>query len=299
MKSLHLGDVEILKLVEIDRLPVVPTTLLANITPEIIAANRDWLGANLYDAVADRLIVSHHSFVVRTPTLNILVDTCIGNHKSRASMPAWDQLDTPYLERLAAIGLHPDDIDIVMCTHLHADHVGWNTRLVDGRWVPTFAKARYLMSRTDFDYFDGLYRANPPTPVTRGAHQDSVLPIIEHGLAELVDATSGLDANLARFVSLEAAPGHSPGNLNISIRAGGQHACLCGDVIHHPIQCIEPTLGNPADANSAQAYRTRIALLERYADTDTAILTGHFPDPTAGRVLRHGAAFRFAFGLAA
>lgn len=295
MKAYTLGALEIYKLVEIDRMTVDGSWLLGNLTPEIVDEHRHWLGPNLVEPGSYRVHLSFHSYVIKTPTLNILVDTCNGNHKQRPSMPAWHELNTDYIERLARIGLTPDDIDVVMCTHLHADHVGWNTRLEDGRWVPTFRNARYLMSRRDFEVFDAMHRANPATPVNRGSFVDSVLPVVEQGLAVMVDPDDVVDAQLVGKVWLEGAPGHSPGNLNLWVRDGGGAACLCGDVIHHAIQCAVPELNSPADYNREQGIASRRALLEACADRDTLVLTGHFPDPTAGRVVSHGESFRFRF----
>lgn len=295
VRTQKVGDIEIHKLVEIGSLALEPESLFSNVTRDIIDANRPWLGDRLIEPGSHRLMIGYHSYVVRTPRRTILVDTCNGNQKRRPSMPAWHMLDTPYLERLAEFGLKPDDIDVVLCTHLHADHVGWNTRLVDGRWVPTFPRARYIISKIDFDFFSAKKRADPAALVNRGSWEDSVLPIIEHGLAVMVDSARPLADDLAEMLSVEPAPGHTPGNMNLHIRAGGRHACICGDVIHHAIQCAEPTLSNPADTDPALAYRTRLSLLETYADTDTLILTGHFPSPTAGHIVSHQGAFRFAF----
>lgn len=295
MKAQQLGSIEIHKLVEIERLAVDAPWLLGNITPDIIAENRDWLGPRLIEPGTDKLLLSFHSYVIRTPTLNILVDTCNGNHKQRPTMPAWHMLETPYLDRLKAIGLAPEDIDIVLCTHLHADHVGWNTRLEDGRWVPTFPNARYLMSKIDFEFFNALHQAGPEQPVNRGSFIDSVLPVVEHGKAVMVGPGDTVDADLSDDVWLEAAPGHSHGNMNIFVKSGGRQACLCGDVIHHAIQCAAPELSNPADIDKPLAHQTRRKLIERCADTDIAVLTGHFPDPTAGRIVSHGGTFRFLF----
>jgi glyoxylase-like metal-dependent hydrolase (beta-lactamase superfamily II) len=295
MKTYSIGGFEIHKLVEIDRMIVDGAWLLGNLTNEIMDQHRDWLGPNLVEPGSYRVFLSFHSYVIKTPTLNILVDTCNGNHKQRPSMPAWHELDTDYLERLAGIGLAPEDIDVVMCTHLHADHVGWNTRLADGRWVPTFPWARYLMSRRDFEVFDALHRAGPQTPVNRGSFLDSVLPVVEHGQAVFVDPEDVVDAQLVGKLWLEGAPGHSPGNLNLRVRDAGGSACLCGDVIHHAIQCAVPELNSPADYDRAQGIASRRRLLESCADNDTIVLTGHFPDPTAGRIVSHGDSFRFRF----
>lgn len=295
MKTYTLGSLEVHKLVEIDRLAVDGSWLLSNVSDEIIDQNREWLGPNMVEPGSYRVFISFHSYVIKTPTLNILVDTCNGNHKHRPSMPAWHQLNTDYLVRLANIGLAAEDIDIVMCTHLHADHVGWNTKLENGRWIPTFPNARYLMSRVDFEVFNAMHLGKPENPVNRGSFEDSVLPLVEHGLAIMVDPSDIVDAQLTGKVWLESAAGHSPGNLNLRIRDGGGNACLSGDVIHHAIQCAMPELSNFADYNRQEGVASRRALLESCADTDTLLLSGHFPDPTAGRIVSHGDSFRFLF----
>lgn len=295
MQPLRLGEIEIRKIVEIERMAVDPKWLFGNIEPHHVAENRDWLGPTFVEPGSDRLILSFHSYLIRTPRLNILVDTCNGNDKQRPSVPAWHMLDLPYLERLQAAGVSADEIDIVLCTHLHTDHVGWNTRLESGRWVPTFPNARYVMSRAEFDYFDALHRSGPPQPVNRGSFADSVLPVVESGRALMVDPGDIVDAEIADAVSLEDAAGHSPGGVNILLRSGGRLACLCGDAVHHPLQCTHPELGSPADYDPAMAVATRRRMFDRYADTDTLLLTGHFPDPTAGRIIGHGDGFRFRF----
>jgi glyoxylase-like metal-dependent hydrolase (beta-lactamase superfamily II) len=295
MRVQRFGELEVHKVVEIDRMAVDAEWLLSNITDEIVEENKAWLTPNLVEPGTNRLVISFHSYVIKTPQLNILVDTCNGNDKHRPSVPAWDRLNLPYLQRLKDVGLSPEDIDIVMCTHLHTDHVGWNTRLENGRWVPTFPRARYLMSRADFVYFDKLHRSNPSQPVNRGSFADSVLPVVESGLAEFVDPGDVVDARLTKGITLEDAAGHSPGNLNIVVRAGGREACMCGDVIHHPIQCAVPELSSSADYDGARAFAARRDLLARCADSGAALLAAHFPEPTAGRVVAHGDRFRFSF----
>jgi glyoxylase-like metal-dependent hydrolase (beta-lactamase superfamily II) len=295
MKTQTFGDIAVHKFAEIERMPVEAKWLLGNITPEILAANRGWLGPNLIEPETDKLILSFHSYVIQTPTLNILIDTCNGNDKPRPSMPAWHMMNSPYLARLKALGLAPEDIDIVMCTHLHTDHVGWNTRLENGRWVPTFPKARYIMSRAEYAYFDALHREDPSRPLNRGSFIDSVLPVVEHGRAMMVDVGDTVDAALTDRLWLESAVGHSPAGFNIFLKGGGRQACFCGDVMHHAIQCAVPELCSPADYDNALGVASRRALLEQCADTDTVMLTGHFPEPTAGRVVSHGDTFRFRF----
>src|SRR5258708_9567386 len=154
MRTAHLGPIEIAQAVEIGRMAVDPNFLLGNVTPEIIAQHLDWLGPRLVEPGTRRLLLSFHSYVIKTTRHTILVDSCVGNHKQRPSFPEWHLLDGPYLASLAARGVQPEEVDYVLCTHLHADHVGWNTRLVDGRWVPTFPRAKYVMAKTEFDHFN-------------------------------------------------------------------------------------------------------------------------------------------------
>jgi glyoxylase-like metal-dependent hydrolase (beta-lactamase superfamily II) len=292
MKTQKLGAIEISKVVEIPSLALQATWLMPDITPDILADGRTWLGPEFIDPTAEVVHLSFHSFVVKTPRHNIPVDTCCGNDKQRPSMPAWHLLNTPYLRELAALSLQPEDIDIVLCTHLHADHVGWNTRLIDGRWVPTFPNARYIMSAVEYAHWHKLHAANPPEPVTRGAFADSVLPVVEHGQAMMVASDFLVDVELGEGVWLEPSPGHSPGHVCVHVKGGGHHALLCGDAIHHPVQMTHPHLSIGADFDRAQAIATRRNIMERYADTETLLLTDHFVSPTACHIVSHRDNFR-------
>ena len=294
MKVQRVGAYEITRVAEIDRMGVDPKFLFGNVTPEILAANRDWLGPRLIEP-DDRLVLSFHTYVVRTPHHVILVDTCNGNDKPRPSMLAWNMMKTPYLENLAAAGVRPEDVDYVMCTHLHTDHVGWNTRLVDGKWVPTFPNAKYLMAKVEFDYFNGVHRSNPPLPVNRGSFIDSVLPIVEHNRAVMVATDHVLEGSVGNGIWLEHSPGHTPGGVQIRVAAKDGRATMSGDIIHHPLQFAEPVLSNPADVDPARAVTTKLKLMNECADSDLVLLTGHFPEPTLGKVTRHGERFRFRY----
>jgi glyoxylase-like metal-dependent hydrolase (beta-lactamase superfamily II) len=295
MQAQKLGAIEINKVVELPGLAMASTSLMPNVTPEILAEGRTWLGPQFIDPNAEVVFLSFHSYVVKTPRHNILVDTCCGNHKSRESMPAWHMLNTPYLEELAKLSLRPEDIDIVLCTHLHADHVGWNTKLLDGRWVPTFPNARYVMGQHDYDHWHRLHAGNPATPVNRGSFADSVLPIVESGQAMLVPSDFRVEVELGEGVWLEPSPGHSPGHVSVHVSGGGRHCLLSGDAIHHPVQMTHPHLSIAADFDRAQAIATRRDILERFADTPTVLLTAHFPEPTVGRIVRYRDSFRFHF----
>lgn len=297
MQPQMIGRTEIRTVSEMDSMAVDAKWLFPKIDMAFVDSERSWQGPSLIEPGTLKLCLSFHSYVIKTKHRTILVDTCNGNCKQRPSMPAWTNLQTPYLENLAAIGLKPEDIDLVLCTHLHADHVGWNTRLEDGRWVPTFPRARYLMGRVEFEYFHQLHLANPGNPINRGSFIDSVLPVVESGQADFIEMDHVIEKELGEEVWLSSAAGHTPGHVFVHVgRESGKHAVLTGDVIHHAVQLSDPRVSNGADFDANMAYETRLALMRRYADTSTLILTGHFPAPTAGRIVSHGDRFRFAFG---
>jgi glyoxylase-like metal-dependent hydrolase (beta-lactamase superfamily II) len=247
----------------------------------------------VFDPASGRMVITYQTYVVRTPKHTILVDTCTGEDKGYP--PPFDFPKKPWLDGLAAEGLRFEDIDYVFCTHLHIDHTGWNTTLRDGRWVPTFPNARYLMGRAEYRHFEAAHNAAPKSPVNHGSFEDSVLPVVAAGLAELVETDHRLFGDRDAALRFAPAPGHTAGNMQIHLNGGGDHAVMSGDVIHHPIQCAAPWLSNAADVDPAAAVATRVALLEELADTPSYLLTGHFPAPTAGRVVRHGETYRFRF----
>jgi glyoxylase-like metal-dependent hydrolase (beta-lactamase superfamily II) len=295
MRPQSIGAIAIDKIIDIAQSPWQAGTLLPDVTPAMLAAGRGWLPPGFIHPTEDVVYLSFHSYVLRTPQRTILVDTCVGNCKQRHSLQSWHMLKTPYLDELAKVGLQPADIDIVLCTHLHADHVGWNTQLLDGRWVPTFPNARYIMGRTEFEHWQRLHDANPATPVTRGAFADSVLPVVEAGQALLVESDYIVAQEADHRIWLEPSPGHSAGHVTVHVESGQDHAVLSGDVIHHPLQFTHPQLCSAADIDREQSRRSRLALLESLADTPTLLLTAHFPSPTAGHVTRRGDAFGFRF----
>jgi glyoxylase-like metal-dependent hydrolase (beta-lactamase superfamily II) len=295
MRRVKIGTMRIDRLVEIAELPFDKSWLFANVNDEVIEANRDWLDQRYIEPGTGRFILSHHSYVVRADRWTAIVDTCCGNHKERPRAPVWHRLNQPYLDNMRALGVRPEDVDFVMCTHLHVDHVGWNTRLVDGRWVPTFPRARYLMGRTEYGYWEQKHKLNLELPVNHGSFEDSVLPVVASGQAEFVETDHCVFDDHDATVRFAPAPGHTIGNTMIHLDGGQDHAIMSGDVIHHPIQCAAPWLANAADFDPAAALATRVGLLRQIADTSTVLLTGHFPAPTAGRVVSHSHAFRFRF----
>ncbi len=236
-----------------------------------------------YLSADNRLVMSFHSYVLTTAHHRILVDTCVGNHKPRPARPNWHQQEFGYLQALARAGLQPEDIDFVCCTHLHADHVGWNTRLQDGRWVPTFPKARYVFARTEYTHWERAHREavarGEPVP-NHGSFADSVLPVMDAGQAELVREDFAFEDG----VYLRAALGHTPGTCCLHAHSQGEQAVFSGDILHTPLQLLDLSWSSRFCEDPALAAQTRRGLIESVADTGTVLLAGHFPGATGGQV---------------
>jgi glyoxylase-like metal-dependent hydrolase (beta-lactamase superfamily II) len=274
MNQWQIGDVRITRIVEME---VAGGTrfILPDATRDACLPI-DWLSPHFMDA-AGNLIMSVHALVVDTGERRIIVDTCIGNDKER-NIPAWSHLQGSFLEDLAAAGYPRETIDTVMCTHLHVDHVGWNTMVVDGAWVPTFANARYLVARDEWAYWDANEDEAGYGPVLA----DSVRPVIDAGLVDFVEPTF----ELCEGIRLEPTPGHTPGHVSVRISSRGEEALITGDSIHHPVQMTRTDWCSSADYDRAQGQRTREDLLARYAESDVLVIGTHFATPTAGRVRR-------------
>ena len=259
---------------------------------EAVRPHEHWLCPHHVDISTGAFTMPVQSFVLRDDRHTILIDTCIGNHKDRNGSPQMHMLNEPYLERLAAVGVSPEDVDYVMCSHLHVDHVGWNTRLVNGRWVPTFPNARYVMGRTEYE----ATKAEAEHPATsvflRNCYQDSVLPIVEAGRELLVD---GLD-ELLGLVTFRPAPGHTPGNIQIELRSQGECAIFAGDILHSPMQIPFWEWSSMLCSYPAQAAASRRALLERCVEERALLVPGHFEAPHVGRIRDDRGAFAIDFG---
>jgi glyoxylase-like metal-dependent hydrolase (beta-lactamase superfamily II) len=283
----QLGEIVIDRVIEQEEPLVVPLEFFPTLTPALLEENLSWLQPDNLDPATGLVVICVQSYLVRTPHHNILVDGCVGNHKTRPHRPKWNMMTSDrYEKNLAATGLSPADIDFVMCTHLHADHVGWNTRLEDGRWVPTFPKARYLFSQRELAHWSEKEKANP------AAHPwitDSVLPVVAADRVDLVKSDHALD-DLVRLVP---TPGHSIDHFSVQVGKAGADALIAGDLIHSPLQMRYPDLGMWADHDSAQAGRSRRRMLDRLCDTSTLLCTCHFPSPSMGRVARWDDGFRF------
>jgi glyoxylase-like metal-dependent hydrolase (beta-lactamase superfamily II) len=226
--------------------------------------------------------MSIHALVVETPSRRIIVDTCIGNDKER-DVPAWSRMQTHFLDDLDAAGFAPASIDTVLCTHLHVDHVGWNTMLVDGIWTPTFPNARYLMARSEFEY----WRAETQTGDPR-IFADSVKPVWDAGLVDLVET----DHRLCDEISLVPTLGHTPGHVSVRISSRGEEGLITGDFIHHPCQMAHPEWASSFDFDSQASTKTRAQMFAALADTPTLVIGTHFATPTAGHIVRDGNAYR-------
>lgn len=289
MTTFTIGSTSISRIEESAGLGFKATVLLPDWTPEAVERHRSWLVPNHYVEARERLVLSVHSWLIRTKHHNILVDTCGGDDKERPDFLAFHQKKTGYLEKLAAAGLRPEDIHFVLCTHLHIDHVGWNTRLADGRWVPTFANARYIYGRKDLSLYDGTL---PLTDERRQVYADSVLPVIEAGQVDFVDGETALGDKLV----ISPAPGHTPGHVVLRLEDGGQEALFTGDIMHHPIQVFEPDWNSAFCIDPAAARATRRRVLERCVSHGGLLCPAHFGAPHAGHVTAKGGAFKFEMG---
>lgn len=278
----QIGAVTISRVVEIEG-PSRGTFFFEEATPERLLQHA-WLRPHF---VTDdgRAIASIHCFVIQSEGRTIVVDTCVGNDKPR-EVKNWHMRQGRFLEDLAEAGFPRERVDTVLCTHLHVDHVGWNTMLVDGKWLPTFPNARYLFGRKEWEYWSK--EAEGPD---REVRNDSVRPILDANLADLV----AMDHHITSEVTLDPTPGHTPGHVSVRISSQGEDAIITGDLMHHPVQCVEPGWASRFDVDPDAARRTRRAFLERHANRPVFVLGTHFSTPTGGRIVRDGTIFRFAF----
>ncbi|MGW2650440.1 MBL fold metallo-hydrolase [Streptomyces sp. NPDC001393] len=281
--SWDLGEITVRRIDEIALPPQTGPWLLPAATKDVID-EASWLRPDFADAEVPYL--ASHTFAVEAGGLRILVDTGIGNGKERAN-PAWNGLDTDYLRRLAAAGFAPESVDLVIITHLHTDHVGWNTRLDGDRWVPSFPNARYLTSRTKWDY----WAAADLDANRRQMFRDSVLPVHDNGQFDLADVPAK-GHWVAAGIRLVPAAGHTPGQIAVELHGADRSALITGDSIHHPVQLSHPHLTSCVDIDPEQAVSSRRRLLDNLADTDDLLLGTHFPRPTAGLVRRDEGRYR-------
>jgi len=281
MNRWKIGDVSITRVIESET-PWDGTLLLPEATAANVRKERDWLHPTFTDD-AGLLRMSIHAFVIESRGKRIVVDTCIGNDKERP-IPEWNRKQWPFLANLEQAGYPRESVDLVLCTHLHVDHVGWNTMLRGGTWVPTFPNATYLIGGTEWDFF-----STAEEPFLKGPVDDSVRPVVAAGMSQLVD-----DAHrLTDEVWLESTPGHTPGHFSVRISSRGEEAVITGDLMHHPILCRYPEWDNKFDYDGPRAKKTRRAFCERYADSGVLVLGTNFATPSAGRIRKQDDAYRF------
>lgn len=286
MKPQQLGQFSIERILESEGPYSALTALLPQVDMTRIQTHADWLTPRFVDA-EKRVIMSFHSYVIKTPHHNILIDTCVGNHKERPARANWHRQDFPYLQALAQAGLQAQDIDFVCCTHLHADHVGWNTRLDGDRWVPTFTHARYVFSHAEHAHWASAHQlaiTQGQPPPNHGSYADSVLPIVQAGRALMVRGEFEFEPG----ITLVPAPGHTPGSCVVHAHSQGHKAVFSGDILHTPAQLLDLSWSSRFCHDLQQATRTRQQLIHGLADTDTRLFAAHFPSPVAGRVVSRG-----------
>jgi len=287
MQARQMGDLRISRVVEYS----APTHDAGFLFPTLDPARAHSLGKAIgeahYVSAMRRLVVTIQIWIVHAGANVILIDTGVGNRKPRQAA-RMDMLNTLVPAWLEAAGAGPEAVTHVVHTHLHADHVGWNTSWVDGRWEPTFPNARYLIPRTDYAFYRDQSLAGPIGIIDR-AFEDSVAPIAEAGLLDLLDDTG----EIAGCLEILPTPGHSPGQLAYRVRSGGETGLFCADVFHSPLQILDPAVNTAYCALPDEARRTRLRVLEAAAAEDTFIMPMHFGAPYCGYVRRQGAGFVF------
>ena len=288
MQKWRIGKVTVTKVVELEVTGgsrfILPQATYEEILPI------SWLQPHFADE-RGRLKMSIHALVIETPDgtksgRRIIVDTCLGNDKQGRRIPTWNNLQGPFLADLAAAGFLRESIDTVLCTHLHVDHVGWNTMLVDDRWRPTFPNARYLMGRVEFEH----WQAQRGRDDMEAVFADSVKPVHEAGLVDLVET----DHRVSDEIDLVPTIGHTPGHVSVRIRSQGEEALITGDFMHHPCQIAHPEWPSTADSDAEEARRTRERMLKQLSERPVLVIGTHFAGATAGRIVRDGDSYRLA-----
>jgi glyoxylase-like metal-dependent hydrolase (beta-lactamase superfamily II) len=279
------GDLQIHRIVEVANHADPIGILLKDATERIFDPFTLWLRPH-FITDADQMLIQWQAFAIRTPRLNLMIDTCIGNDRKRF-FQVFNDMHTPFLEDLASCGFIPHDIDLVCCTHLHYDHVGWNTHLENGKWTPTFPNAVYLIDNTEYAGIRELQASGD----WHGQHlPDSIDPIVAAGLHKFIDAPG---YRVCDEIWLEHTPGHTPGHCAVHIESGGQHAIITGDLMHHPVQVAVPPWRGNFDHDPDAATRTRVKFVSTYSDRQTLIIGSHFAGLTAGWIIPNGEHCRF------
>ncbi|WP_019927582.1 MBL fold metallo-hydrolase [Nocardia sp. BMG111209] len=295
-QSIVLGDVEMFRVVEWQGTLMSGPELLPGTTDRTWRDNIDWLAPDHWDPATESVVATIQTWVLRSGGRTILVDTGVGNGRERPGRALFHRRHGDFLDRLARAGVHPDEVDLVINTHLHGDHVGWNTRDADGQWVPAFPHAQYLIPAADDRWFGpaGGY-AGGRRPDDRLLYEDSVAPIHRAGRAVLWEGTHRIDDRLV----LESAPGHTPGSSVLTVESGAERAILVGDLVHSPLQLLDPSCGSCLCLDPARAAATRHRILERAADRRELVIPAHFGGSGAVEIRRTGTHFELGEWAAA
>jgi glyoxylase-like metal-dependent hydrolase (beta-lactamase superfamily II) len=284
----YFGNTSVTQVIEQRGPGFAPEFLFPDWDQAVLEEHRALMVPECFHEGEKRFIASIHTWVVKTRHHTILIDSCAGNHKNRPALPRFHQLDLPFLERLAEAGVTRESVDYVMCTHLHADHCGWNTMLVDGRWVPTFPNAKYVFSKAEHDYWQTQIDADG---FNANVFEDSVLPVIQSNQAEIIDGPGTIGDDLI----IHPTPGHSVGHIAIQLVNGGDRGVFSGDIMHQPLQIFRPDWNSRFCENPELARASRRWLLEHAAEHNATVFTSHFANTSAGRVTRNGNGFDWRF----
>ncbi|MBV6716573.1 MBL fold metallo-hydrolase [Paenibacillus chitinolyticus] len=291
-KVYQVGDVTVTRVMEMMLDGIPPEVYFpGSWDPMFLEENRNSLPAGLIDGNS-QLIVSIGTWVVKTPKHTILIDTATGNDKNLPLNPDLADLQLPYLERLKEAGVTPEEVGYVLLTHLHVDHVGWNTKLVDGKWVPTFPNAKYVFPLAEQQYYSSEASHNKANEVNFNVYEESVLPVVEAGLTQTIGPEGGEFLDIFKFIP---TPGHSIGQMSIGLKSGGEEALFGADVMHHPLQVYNPQWNSMYCEFTDQARISRLRVLEFIADRPVIYFSTHFPESAAGYVTRSGDGYKWDF----
>jgi glyoxylase-like metal-dependent hydrolase (beta-lactamase superfamily II) len=285
---LMLGNVEIARVTEWEGAGGAATDMFPDSARDEWHANSSWLAPDNFDPAAESYLTCMQTWVLRSEGATILIDTGVGNHKDRPAIPPFSGLETDFVERLKQAGTTPDDVDVVVCTHTHVDHVGWNTILDNGEWRPTFPNATYLFAERDYDFWnpDNAHQRRGEA-VNANMFDDSVRPIRNAGQAHLWDGSHRIDANLR----IALAPGHTPGLGVVTLESGGDRAVFVGDLLHSPMQVLHPEWNSCFCESPEEARASRERVLSWAADNNALVVPAHVGGDHAFEVRRDGSAF--------
>ncbi len=293
MEDFTLGNIRITRVPEMINPSAAARDFFPEYEEELYNRHKHWLEPKFIDPVTQQLLIYMQSWVIRTEKHTILVDSCIGNDKDRDGVGRFHMLNTPYLQRLKGIGVNPEDVDFVLCTHLHVDHVGWNTRLENGRWVPTFPNAKYLMSRVEHDHWHHHAQLPDTSRRDKNIYNDSILPVVEAGLTRFIDGEDAIEDRL----TIHPCPGHTPGHVRLDLASLGKQAIFSGDVVQCPLQVPLWFWNSKFCIDRAQSAKSRKEVLATCAERHALFVPAHFADPFVAYINAKGDSFELDFDV--